>query len=42
MELRSKQALNSSKTLPYAGSTVYLHYSPCDLEYNRKSRAAVE
>ena len=29
MELRNKQKLNSRETLPYAGFTVYLHYSPC-------------
>ena len=22
-------AINSNRTLPYAGSTMYLHYSPC-------------
>ena len=28
-ELRNKQKLNSSKILHYAGSKVYLNYSPC-------------
>jgi len=28
MELWNKQKLNSRETWPYAGSTVYLHYSP--------------
>ena len=28
-ELRNKQKLNSSEILHYAGSKVYLNYSPC-------------